>query len=132
MKSLLQEAAEEQIKAGTLKVDNGDGLTEVLGPKKSGYARGVGGGVTVKTYFNLPRNRKAYDDARFKALEAELAAEKRKNEDKDKLVSTLSSQVTDTQAMVIELKSRLDALTPTVPALQERFSLFYLCIHFIL
>ena len=43
----MQKEADDQIKEGTLSLDNGtDAMTVVFVKEKGGYARGVGGGVT--------------------------------------------------------------------------------------
>lgn len=134
LESVMQKETEEQIKAGTLKVDDGtDALTKVFGPEKSGYARGVGSGVTVKKFFHLPaRNRNACNEEQVKILQAELAAERRGREDKDKIIKSLSAQVLETQAMVNKLMGRFDALqgdqlnslSTAVPAIEERHLLY--------
>ncbi|GKC45307.1 hypothetical protein Tco_1063029, partial [Tanacetum coccineum] len=44
-------------------VDHGtDAMTVVLGKERGGYARGVGSGVTYKSYFDLLRSRQACDE----------------------------------------------------------------------
>ena len=63
-----------------MKVDQGtDAMTTVLGKEKGGYARGVGGGVTYKRYFDLPRSKRAADET-ILLLQSQLDVERRKRE----------------------------------------------------
>ncbi|GKF49554.1 hypothetical protein Tco_0142805 [Tanacetum coccineum] len=69
--------ADDKIKEGTLNLDDvTDVMTVVFGKEKGGYARGVGSGVTYKTYFHLPRNRQATDE-RIELLQTQLDNERR-------------------------------------------------------
>nr|GEY14861.1 hypothetical protein [Tanacetum cinerariifolium] len=59
----VQKKADDKIKEGTLNLDDGTvAIKAVFGKEKGGYARGVGGGVTYKRYFDLPRSRQATNE----------------------------------------------------------------------
>ena len=89
----MQKETEDKIKQGTLKVDHGtDAMTVVLGKEKGGYARGVGGGVTYKRYFDLPRIRQAADE-RVVLLQSELENERRQRQEKDAVIQDLMKQL---------------------------------------
>ncbi|GJW75622.1 hypothetical protein Tco_0134992 [Tanacetum coccineum] len=91
---------EDKIKEGTLQVDQGtDAMTLVLGKEKGGYARGVGSGVTYKRYFDLPRSKQAADE-RILLLESQLDAARRKREEKELLIKSMSSKMSQTEGMV--------------------------------
>ncbi|PWA40198.1 transposase, Ptta/En/Spm, Transposase, Tnp1/En/Spm-like protein [Artemisia annua] len=101
---------EDKIKQGTLKVDHGtDAMTVVLGKEKGGYARGVGGGVTYKRYFDLPRLRQASDE-RVVLLQSELDNERRKRQEKDAVIQDLMNQLAAQRG---QLQSTSTSLTPT-------------------
>ncbi|GJU83809.1 hypothetical protein Tco_1291355 [Tanacetum coccineum] len=86
---------EDKIKEGTLKVDQGtDAITVVLGKEKGGYARGVGSGVTYKRYFDLPRSKQAADE-RILLLQSQLDAARRERQEKELLIQSMSSKITD-------------------------------------
>ncbi|GKE78395.1 hypothetical protein Tco_1544515, partial [Tanacetum coccineum] len=77
---------EDKIKEGTLQVDQGtDAMTLVLGKEKGGYARGVGSGVTYKRYFDL---------------ESQLDAARREREEKELLIKSMSSKMSQIEGMV--------------------------------
>ncbi|GKC01146.1 transposase, Ptta/En/Spm, transposase, Tnp1/En/Spm-like protein [Tanacetum coccineum] len=100
---------EDKIKEGTLQVDQGtDAMTLVLGKEKGGYARGVGSGVTYKRYFDLPRSKQAADE-RILLLESQLDAARREREEKELLIKSMSSKMSQTEGMVTELKNQLAA-----------------------
>lgn len=89
----VQKETEDKIKQGTLKVDHGsDAMTVVLGKEKGGYARGVGGGVTYRRYFDLPRNKQASDE-RVVLLQSELENERRQRQEKDAVIQDLMKQL---------------------------------------
>ncbi|GJV01251.1 retrovirus-related pol polyprotein from transposon TNT 1-94 [Tanacetum coccineum] len=91
---------EDKIKEGTLQVDQGtDAMTLVLGKEKGGYARGVGSGVTYKRYFDLPRSKQAADE-RILLLESQLDAARREREEKELLIKSMSSKMSQTKGMV--------------------------------
>ncbi|GJW56717.1 transposase, Ptta/En/Spm, transposase, Tnp1/En/Spm-like protein [Tanacetum coccineum] len=91
---------EDKIKEGTLQVDQGtDAMTLVLGKEKGGYARGVGSGVTYKRYFDLPRSKQAADE-RILLLESQLDAARREREEKELLIKSMSSKMSQTEGMV--------------------------------
>ncbi|GJS98641.1 ATP-dependent DNA helicase PIF1 [Tanacetum coccineum] len=70
----------DKIKEGTLQVDQGtDAMTLVLGKEKGGYARGVGSGVTYKS---------------------QLDAARREREEKELLIKSMSSKMSQTEGMV--------------------------------
>ncbi|GJZ67305.1 hypothetical protein Tco_0630545 [Tanacetum coccineum] len=95
---------EDNIKEGTLQVDQGtDAMTLVLGKEKGGYARGVGSGVTYKRYFDLPRSKQAADE-RILLLESQLDAARREREEKELLIMSMSSKMSQTEGMVTKLK----------------------------
>ncbi|GJW11168.1 hypothetical protein Tco_1576995 [Tanacetum coccineum] len=80
---------EDKIKEGTLQVDQGtDAMTLVLGKEKGGYARGVGSGVTYKS---------------------QLDAARREREEKELLIKSMSSKMSQTEGMVTKLKNQLAA-----------------------
>ncbi|GJZ12547.1 hypothetical protein Tco_0547777 [Tanacetum coccineum] len=90
----------DKIKEGTLKVDQGtDAMTLVLGKEKGGYARGVGSGVTYKRYFDLPQSKQAADE-RILLLESQLDDARRKREEKELLIKSMSSKMSQTEGMV--------------------------------
>ncbi|GJT60492.1 transposase, Ptta/En/Spm, transposase, Tnp1/En/Spm-like protein [Tanacetum coccineum] len=100
---------EDKIKEGTLQVDQGtDAMTLVLGKEKGGYARGVGSGVTYKRYFDLPRSKQAADE-RILLLESQLDAARREREEKELLIKSMSSKMSQTEGMVTKLKNQLAA-----------------------
>ncbi|GJT24322.1 hypothetical protein Tco_0894259 [Tanacetum coccineum] len=100
---------EDKIKEGTLQVDQGtDAMTLVLGKEKGGYTRGVGSGVTYKRYFDLPRSKQATDE-RFLLLESQLDAARREREEKELLIKSMSSKMSQIEGMVTELKNQLAA-----------------------
>ncbi|GJU60773.1 retrovirus-related pol polyprotein from transposon TNT 1-94 [Tanacetum coccineum] len=91
---------EEKIKEGTLKVDQGtDAITVVLGKEKGGYARGVGSGVTY--------NKLA--DERILLLQSQLDAARRERQEKDLLIQSMSSKMSQTEGLVTKLKTQLAA-----------------------
>ncbi|GJU25607.1 transposase, Ptta/En/Spm, transposase, Tnp1/En/Spm-like protein [Tanacetum coccineum] len=95
---------EDKIKEGTLQVDQGtDAMTLVLGKEKGGYARGVGSGVTYKRYFDLPRSKQAADE-RILLLESQLDAARREREEKELLIKSMSSKMSQTEGMVTDWK----------------------------
>ena len=107
----MQKDTQDKIKQGTLKVDHGtDAMTVVLGKEKGGYARGVGGGVTYKRYFDMPRIRQASDE-RVVLLQSELENERRKRQEKDALIQDLMNQLA---AQKGPLQSTPIQVTPTV------------------
>ncbi|GKA87693.1 hypothetical protein Tco_0809457 [Tanacetum coccineum] len=88
-------------------VDQGtDDMTLVLGKEKGGYARGVGSGVTYKRYFDLPRSKQAADE-RILLLESQLDAARREREEKELLIKSMSSKMSQTEGMVTKLKNQL-------------------------
>ncbi|GKA13044.1 retrovirus-related pol polyprotein from transposon TNT 1-94 [Tanacetum coccineum] len=96
---------EDKIKEGTLQVDQGtDAMTLVLGKEKGGYARGVGSRVTYKRYFDLPRSKQAADE-RILLLESQLDAARCEREEKELLIKSMSSKMSQTEGMVTELKN---------------------------
>ncbi|GJU86117.1 hypothetical protein Tco_1293663 [Tanacetum coccineum] len=100
---------EDKIKEGTLQVDQGtDAMTLKLGKEKGGYARGVGSGVTYKRYFDLPRSKQAADE-RILLLESQLDAARREREEKELLIKSMSSKMSQTEGMVTKLKNQLAA-----------------------
>ncbi|GKD31728.1 hypothetical protein Tco_1242506 [Tanacetum coccineum] len=100
---------EDKIKEGTLQVDQGtDAMTLVLGKEKGGYARGVGSRVTYKRYFDLPRSKQAADE-RILLLESQLDAARREREEKELLIKSMSSKMSQTEGMVTKLKNQLAA-----------------------
>ncbi|GJU91180.1 hypothetical protein Tco_1303603 [Tanacetum coccineum] len=100
---------EDKIKEGTLQVDQGtDAMTLVLGKEKGGYARGVGSGVTYKRYFDLPQSKQAADE-RILLLESQLDAARREREEKELLIKSMSSKMSQTEGMVTKLKNQLAA-----------------------
>jgi hypothetical protein len=106
----VQKETEDKIKQGTLKVDHGtDAMTVVLGKEKGGYARGVGGGVTYKRYFDLPRIRQAADE-RVVLLQSELDNERRKRQEKDAEIQELKNQLAAQRG---QLQSTSTPLTST-------------------
>lgn len=113
----------EKIKTGTLQLAHGnDAMTEVFGKESGGYARGVGSGVTINKYFHLPaaRSRKAADAEQMKLLQAELAAERRAREDKDKVIETLSNQVSEVMAKLTAQEAKINSMsTQNLPS-EER------------
>jgi hypothetical protein len=102
-----QKETDNKIKEGTLKVDQGtDAMTIVLGKEKGGYARGVGGGVTYKRYFDLPRSKRAADET-ILLLQSQLDVERRKREEKDAEIQNMSNKMSETEGMVTKLKMQL-------------------------
>ncbi|GJW10143.1 hypothetical protein Tco_1575970 [Tanacetum coccineum] len=100
---------EDKIKEGTFQVDQGtDVMTLVLGKEKGGYARGVGSKVTYKRYFDLPRSKQAADE-RILLLESQLDAARREREEKELLIKSMSSKMSQTEGMVTKLKNQLAA-----------------------
>ncbi|GJR57729.1 hypothetical protein Tco_1499891 [Tanacetum coccineum] len=100
---------EDKIKEGTLKVDQGtDAITVVLGKEKGGYARGVGSGVTYKRYFDLPRSKQAADE-RILLLQSQLDAARRERQEKELLIQSMSSKMSQTEGLVTKLKTQLAA-----------------------
>ncbi|GJW02624.1 hypothetical protein Tco_1561480 [Tanacetum coccineum] len=100
---------EDKIKEGTLKVDHGtDAITVVLGKEKGGYARGVGSGVTYKRYFDLPRSKQAADE-RILLLQSQLDAARRERQEKELLIQSMSSKMSQTEGLVTKLKTQLAA-----------------------
>ncbi|GKE92402.1 hypothetical protein Tco_1573497, partial [Tanacetum coccineum] len=80
-------------------VDHGtDAMTLVLGKEKGGYARGVGSGVTYKRYFDLPRSKQAVDE-RILLLETQLDAARREREEKELLIKSMSSKMSQIEGM---------------------------------
>ncbi|GKC18408.1 hypothetical protein Tco_1020558 [Tanacetum coccineum] len=87
-----------------MKVDQGTvSITVVLGKEKGGYARGVGSGVTYKRYFDLPRSKQAADE-RILLLESQLDAARREREEKELLIKSMSSKMSQTEGMVSPVK----------------------------
>ena len=106
----VQKETEDKIKQGTLKVDHGsDAMTVVLGKEKGGYARGVGGGVTYRRYFDLPRNKQASDE-RVVLLQSEFDNERRKRQEKDAEIQALKNQLAAQRG---QLQSTSTPLTST-------------------
>ncbi|GJY64447.1 hypothetical protein Tco_0465907 [Tanacetum coccineum] len=100
---------EDKIREGTLQLDQGtDAMTLVLGKEKGGYARGVGSRVTYKRYFDLPRSKQAADE-RILLLESQLDAARREREEKELLIKSMSSKMSQTEGMVTKLKNQLAA-----------------------
>ncbi|GJR72007.1 hypothetical protein Tco_0084372 [Tanacetum coccineum] len=66
----------------------GDMVCEHIGKEKGGYARGVGSGVTYKS---------------------QLDAARREREEKELLIKSMSSKMSQTEGMVTELKNQLAA-----------------------
>ncbi|GKB25116.1 hypothetical protein Tco_0864517 [Tanacetum coccineum] len=100
---------EDKIKEGTLKVDQGtDAITVVLGKEKGGYARGVGSGVTYKRYFDLPRSKQAADE-RILLLQSQLDAARRERQEKELLIQSMSSKMSQTEGLVTKLNTQLAA-----------------------
>ncbi|GJY57048.1 transposase, Ptta/En/Spm, transposase, Tnp1/En/Spm-like protein [Tanacetum coccineum] len=100
---------ENKIKEGTLKVYQGtDAITVVLGKEKGGYARGVGSGVTYKRYFDLPRSKQAADE-RILLLQSQLDAARRERQEKELLIQSMSSKMSQTEGLVTKLKTQLAA-----------------------
>ncbi|GJW89515.1 hypothetical protein Tco_0164855 [Tanacetum coccineum] len=98
---------EDKIKEGTLQVDQGtDAMTLVLGKEKGGYARGVGSGVTYKRYFDLPRSKQAADE-RILLLESQLDVARHERKEKELLIKSMSSKMSQTEGMVTKLKNQL-------------------------
>ncbi|GKG02868.1 hypothetical protein Tco_0310504, partial [Tanacetum coccineum] len=86
--------ADDKIKEGTLNINDGtDAMTVVFVKEKGGYARGVGGGVTYKRYFHLPRSRQATYE-RIELLQTQLDNERRERQQKEVLVKKLSTKMT--------------------------------------
>ena len=103
----MQKEADEKIKEGTLEVDGGtDAMTVVFGKEKGGYARGVGSGVTYKSYFNLPRRRK-HTDERLELLQTQLDTERCERQKKDLLVKQLSNEMAQKDVLVKNLTSEM-------------------------
>ncbi|GKA88726.1 hypothetical protein Tco_0810490 [Tanacetum coccineum] len=99
----------DKIKEGTLKVDQGtDAITVVLGKEKEGYARGVGSGVTYKRYFDLPRSKQVADE-RILLLQIQLDAARRERQEKELLIHSMSSNMSQTEGLVTKLKTQLAA-----------------------
>ncbi|GJR30228.1 retrovirus-related pol polyprotein from transposon TNT 1-94 [Tanacetum coccineum] len=85
--------ADDKIKEGTLNLDDGtDAMTVVFGKEKGGHARGVGGRVTYKRYFHLPRSRQVTDE-RVELLQTQHDNERRERQQKDVLVKKLSTEM---------------------------------------
>ena len=120
----VQKETEEKITQGTLKVDHGtDAMTVVLGKEKGGYARGVGGGVIYKKYFDLPRIRQAADE-RVVLLQTELDNERRKRQEKDAEIQALRNQLAAQRG---QLQSTSTPLTSTpLTSTEVTFHLFFL------
>ena len=119
----VQKETEDKIKKGTLKIDHGtDAMTVVLGKEKGGYARGVGGGVTYKRYFDLPRIRQASDE-RVVLLQSELENERRQRQEKDKVIQDLMNQLAAQKGQTLQSTS-----TPSTPTEVRHF----LCCFFLL
>ncbi|GJS19543.1 hypothetical protein Tco_0448175 [Tanacetum coccineum] len=98
---------EDKIKEGTLKVDQGtDAITVILGKEKGGYARGVGSGVTYKRYFDLPRSKQAPDE-RILLLQSQLDAARLERQEKEQLIQSMSSKMSQTEGLVTKLKTQL-------------------------
>ncbi|GJY30059.1 transposase, Ptta/En/Spm, transposase, Tnp1/En/Spm-like protein [Tanacetum coccineum] len=98
-----------KIKEGTLKVDQGtDAITVVLGKEKGGYARGVGSSVTYKRYFDLPRSKQAVDE-RILLLQSQLDAARRERQEKELLIQSMSSKMSQTEGLMTKLKTKLAA-----------------------
>jgi glutamate synthase domain-containing protein 3 len=107
---------EDKIKKGTLQIDHGtDAMTVVLGKEKGGYARGVGGGVTYKRYFDLPRIRQASDE-RVVLLQSELESERRQRQEKDKVIQDLMNQLAAQKGQTLQSTS-----TPSTPTEVRHF-----------
>ncbi|GKB07608.1 hypothetical protein Tco_0835892, partial [Tanacetum coccineum] len=73
-----------------------------------GYARGFGSGVTYKRYFDLPRSKHAADE-RILLLKSQLDATRREREEKELLIKSMSSKMSQTEGMVTKLKNQLAA-----------------------
>ena len=69
----------------------------------------MGGGVTYKRYFDLPRIRQAADE-RVVLLQSELDNERRQRQEKDALIQDLMNQLA---AQKGQLQSMPTPLTPT-------------------
>ncbi|GKF34228.1 hypothetical protein Tco_0107428, partial [Tanacetum coccineum] len=77
----------------------------VLGKeKKGGYARGVGSGVTYKRYFDLLRSKQAADE-RILLLESQLDAARHEREEKELLIQSMSSKMSQSEGMVTKLEN---------------------------
>ncbi|GJZ56467.1 transposase, Ptta/En/Spm, transposase, Tnp1/En/Spm-like protein [Tanacetum coccineum] len=105
-----REYQDDEIRSvGDKLVDQGtDAMTLVLGKEKGGYARGVGSEVTYKRYFDLPRSKQAADE-RILLLESQLDAARREREEKELLIKSMSSKMSQTEGMVTKLKNQLAA-----------------------
>ena len=119
----MQKETDDKIKQGILKLDHGtDAMTVVLGKEKGGYARGVGGGVTYKRYFDLPRIRQASDE-RVVLLQSELADERRQRQEKKAVIQDLMKQLAAQRG---QLQSTSTPLTQTeVRHKKVTFHLFF-------
>ena len=105
----VQKETQDKIKEGTLKVDQGtDAITVVLGKEQGVYARGVGSGVTYKRYFDLPRSKQAADE-RILLLQSQLDAARRERQEKELLIQSMSSKMSQTEGLVTKLKTQLAA-----------------------
>ncbi|GKD26693.1 hypothetical protein Tco_1232907, partial [Tanacetum coccineum] len=92
-----------------IKEDQGtDAVTFVLGKENGGYARGVGSGVIYKWYFDLPRSKQAADES-ILLLESQLDAARREREEKELLIKSMSSKMSQTEGMVTKLKNQFAA-----------------------
>ncbi|GKB83072.1 hypothetical protein Tco_0949967 [Tanacetum coccineum] len=106
--------ADDEIKEGTLNLDDGiDAMTVMFGKEKGGYARGVGSGVTYKRYFHLPRSRQATDE-RIELLQTQLDNERRERQQKDVLVKKLSTEMTE-KYILLNLSSQLQVASDVTP-----------------
>ncbi|GJS39833.1 hypothetical protein Tco_0564876 [Tanacetum coccineum] len=91
--------ADDKIKEGTLNLDDGtDAMTVVFGKEKGGHARGVGGRVTYKRYFHLPRSRQVTDE-RVELLQTQHDNERRGSSQKVTLMGAY--EVDETQSSVV-------------------------------
>jgi hypothetical protein len=104
----VQKEADDKIKEGTSGFDDGtDAMTFVFGKEKGGYARGVGGAVTYKEYFGLPR-RKQEANEKIALLQTQLDNERREREEKDKLIKKLSAEMTEKDVQVNKLSGEVE------------------------
>ena len=91
-----------------MEVDGGtDAMTVVFGKEKGGYARGVGNGVTYKSYFNLPRRGKETDE-RLELLQTQLDTERQERQKKDQLVKQLSKEMEEKDVVVKNLSKEME------------------------
>ncbi|GKF52359.1 hypothetical protein Tco_0159269, partial [Tanacetum coccineum] len=76
--------------------------------EKGGYATGVGSGVTYKRYFDLPRSKQAADE-RILLLQSQLDVARREHQEKELLIQSMSSKMSQTEGLVTKPKTQLAA-----------------------